>query len=112
MTHKLTKSEAAVLQAFKADPNARLHYRDLEQAAGLTARGGRIVLQRMMDRSLIGQRDHHQGDYVLTFKGARVLGLTPNGTHSPEYFARLRAVADAAKASGYVGPAVTLDPHS
>jgi len=75
MSKNLSKAEAAILRAFQADPDRSIHYRELGKAAGLTLRGGRIVLNRMMDHSLLAQPDFHKGDYVLTFKGARALGL-------------------------------------
>jgi predicted transcriptional regulator len=72
----LTKSERAVLDAIWAAPEKSVGYTDLFRVAGKTARGARIVLNRMVDRSLLARSEGCFSQLTITFKGMQALGVT------------------------------------
>lgn len=71
----LTKSERAVLDAIWATDNKVATYRVLSDAARLTPRGLRTVLNRMSDRSLLAPVLNN-GGLTITFKGMQALGVS------------------------------------
>jgi hypothetical protein len=72
---KLTESELAILKAIDAAPDKVLGWNECREAAGLTTRGGRTVLNRMMDMRLICPSEL-PATYrwpTITFKGMQLL---------------------------------------
>jgi hypothetical protein len=75
MATKLTASELAVLRAIDATPDKVMDWSECRRAAGLTPRGARVVMHRMMDNRLIGASEA-PATYrwpALTFKGMQAL---------------------------------------
>lgn len=72
----LTKSERKVLDAIWAAPDKSVGYADLFGLAGHTTRGARTVLNRMVDRSLLGRSTVCFSQLTITFKGMQALGVT------------------------------------
>lgn len=70
-----TKSELAIMNAIDATPNKVLGWTECRQAANLTIRGGRTVVNRLLDYGVIARSEHPDTyrELTLTFKGMRWL---------------------------------------